>query len=78
MSHSLSKKANRARVSRRAGQTAITDEDIAAMFPEPRSPLVVKAMDAYSEYIAKGGRPLNIEEINREVAERRGGLPEDE
>lgn len=76
MSRSLSKKTDRARSRARVEQTDITDEDVAAMFPEPRSPLISKAFAAYDEYIAKGGRPLSRDEINREIAERRGGLPD--
>lgn len=76
MSRLLSEETNRAPSPTHAGRTDITDEDVAAMFPEPRSPLISKAFAAYEEYIAKGGRPLSRDEINREIAERRGGLPD--
>jgi hypothetical protein len=50
----------------------ITDDLIEKMFPEPRSPLIHAAFAAYKEYIESGGAELALDDINAEVAERRG------
>lgn len=59
---------------------ATPDEDEAARIErlvdigyEPRTELGRAVIAARREYFAAGGRPLSREEINREVAERRGG-----
>jgi uncharacterized protein YdcH (DUF465 family) len=47
------------------------------LFPEPRTRLIEAAFAAHAEYLESGGGPLSIDEINAEVAERRGGVRED-
>lgn len=55
----------------------IRDEDAARimqqMFGDSPSPVVQAALQARAEYIARGGKPLSRDEINEEVARRRGG-----
>jgi hypothetical protein len=43
-------------------------------FPKPRTPLARKMLELRREYIAEGGRLLSLDEINSELARRRGGL----
>lgn len=47
------------------------------LFPEPRARLIEAAFAAHAEYLESGRGPLSIDEINAEVAERRGGARED-
>ncbi len=55
----------------------IRDEDderiLQQMFGDSPSPVVQAALQAHAEYIARGGKPLSRDEINEEVARRRGG-----
>lgn len=44
------------------------------VFPEPRTRLIEAAFAAHAEYLEHGEGPISIEEINAEVAERRGGV----
>lgn len=59
--------------SRRKAQEGTPDE----LFPEPRPRLIEAAFAAHAEYLESGRGPLSIDEINAEVAERRGGARED-
>lgn len=59
--------------SRRKAPERTPDE----LFPEPRTRLIEAAFAAHAEYLESGRGPLSIDEINAEVAERRGGARED-
>ncbi len=50
-----------------------TGSDLADIEYEPRTELGRLALAARREYFAAGGKPLTREEINAEVASRRGG-----
>ena len=52
------------------------DKAVEDSFPEPRSALLRAAFAAHAEYVRSGGTPLNLDQINTEVAERRGGFIE--
>jgi hypothetical protein len=47
------------------------------LFPDPRTRLIEAAFAAHAESLEHGDDPLSIEEINAEVAERRGGAQGD-
>jgi len=51
----------------------VPTDDLADLGYEPTTQLGRSALAARREYLASGGKPLSREEINREVAERRGG-----
>ena len=70
MSRNLAKRKPPAKTNTRGG---VTDEMIEKTFAEPRSPLIQAAFAARKEYLEAGGTALEIDEINAEVAERRGG-----
>jgi uncharacterized protein YdcH (DUF465 family) len=59
--------------SRRKAPERTPDE----LFPEPRTRLIEAAFAAHAEFLESGRSPLGIDEINAEVAERRGGARED-
>ena len=47
------------------------------LFPPPRTRLIEAAFAAHAECLKHGDGPLSIEQINAEVAERRGGAQGD-
>ena len=50
-----------------------SEEELREKFGSDPSPVIQAALAARSAYVARGGKPLSEEEINAEVAERRGG-----
>ena len=67
----LTKKASSTRAVSSSSNT--TEKTLDELFPSPRTRLIEAAFAAYAEYLEHGDGPLSIEEINAEVAERRGG-----